>query len=392
MKYTSASLHSQLPSLLVDPAELENLMTPLLAIYPDIVDSNIKVTLGVLNGKTDRWQPHLKTAKLSNTMKQFCQHGVKQFKCATTLEMLIACQAGAKEVLLSYPSMGTRARRVREIATMYPQVRISATIEDAEQVKQWKGSSVALYIDINPGMNRTGIDQKRIADIVALATSIRREGIEFMGLHYYDGHNRQPDLEERKAAAYPGYEQLLRIAESVRETKIQVDMLITSGTPALPCAASFPGFRDGSILHRVSSGTVVYGDLLSASQLPEEWGYRFGALVIASVISHPTPGLITCDAGHKAVSSDAGLPNCTVLGHPELEPQRPSEEHLPIRVPEGVPVPGIGEILYLVPKHICPTVNNFDLALLVRNRKIIEIARVSARGRESQRLAVLPKR
>jgi D-serine deaminase-like pyridoxal phosphate-dependent protein len=92
--------------------------------------------------------------------------------------------------------------------------------------------------------------------------------------------------------------------------------------------------------------------------------------------------MITCDAGHKTVSADAGVPTCVVLGHPELEPLTPSEEHLPMRVTGNGDVPGIGEVLYLVPRHVCPTVNNFDDALIVSAGKLIAVESVSARGRE----------
>jgi D-serine deaminase-like pyridoxal phosphate-dependent protein len=71
-----------------------------------------------------------------------------------------------------------------------------------------------------------------------------------------------------------------------------------------------------------------------------------------------------------------------VVGHPEFEPQAPSEEHLPIRINGGT-VPHIGDQLYLLPRHICPTVNNFDQAMIVRGGKIVGLAPVSARGRES---------
>ena len=33
---------------------------------------------------------------------------------------------------------------------------------------------------------------------------------------------------------------------------------------------------------------------------------------LATVISHPIDGIVTCDAGHKSVSADAGIPSCTV--------------------------------------------------------------------------------
>lgn len=388
MTNNDRKVHSQLLDLSLHPDQLIRILTPALAIYPDMVQSNITVTLDLLGGNAEHWQPHVKTAKLQSTMRLLCDRGVKQFKCATTLEMLIACQAGAEEVLMAYPCIGTRASRVREIALAYPHVRICATVENNTQVDQWQGSLISLYIDINPGMNRTGIDQGATAEIVALASHIRQVGLEFAGLHYYDGQNRQADLEFRKAECYTGYDQLLRIIQALTDADLPVQTLITSGTPALPSALSFPGFQRKSLVHRVSPGTIVYNDLSSLSQLPDGWDYRFAAIVIASVISHPAPGLITCDAGHKAVSSDAGFPNCIVLGHPELEPQHPSEEHLPIRVASGAPVPPIGEFLYLVPRHVCTTINNFDSALLVRGGKIVEVAAVSARGRESPLLPV----
>jgi len=47
----------------------------------------------------------------------------------------------------------------------------------------------------------------------------------------------------------------------------------------------------------------------------------------------------------------------------------------------------VGEALYLLPRHICPTVNNFDCALLVRDGRIESMEKVSARGREAPLLA-----
>jgi D-serine deaminase-like pyridoxal phosphate-dependent protein len=69
------------------------------------------------------------------------------------------------------------------------------------------------------------------------------------------------------------------------------------------------------------------------------------------------------------------------MGHPELTPIGPSEEHLPMQVSSGA-VPALGKVLYLIPRHVCPTVNNFDAALLVRNGEIQSVEKVSARGRE----------
>jgi hypothetical protein len=87
--------------------------------------------------------------------------------------------------------------------------------------------------------------------------------------------------------------------------------------------------------------------------------------VLSTVVSHPATSRITCDAGHKTVSADSGVPTCAVIGHAGLIPARPSEEHLPIDVTQAASIPGIGETVYLVPRHVCPTVNNFDHAIIV---------------------------
>jgi len=156
--------------------------------------------------------------------------------------------------------------------------------------------------------------------------------------------------------------------------------LITAGTPTFPASLSYAGFSN-RLIHRISPGTIVYSDATCLAQLPASYGYAPAALVLTRVVSHPHDGIITCDAEHKAVSADAGIPTCVVLGHSGMSPLSPSEEHLPIRVTNGTSTP-VGEALYLLPRHICPTVNNFDSALLVRDGRVAAVEKVSARGRE----------
>jgi D-serine deaminase-like pyridoxal phosphate-dependent protein len=127
-------------------------------VYPEIVASNIARTLQLLRGDADRWRPHIKTAKLAYTLRMIIERGVRSFKCATTLELLVACYSGVDDVLVAYPVVGANARRVLEIANQFPRVRISVLVENEEQVRQWRGSSVGVFVDINPGMNRTGVE------------------------------------------------------------------------------------------------------------------------------------------------------------------------------------------------------------------------------------------
>ncbi len=363
--------------------DADTILTPALAVYTEIVDANIATTIKLLGGDAGRWRPHVKTAKLASIIERFISHGIKQFKCSTTLELLTSLASGAEDVLLAYPVVGANARRAREIASEYGDRKISALIENSAQIEAWRSSGVGLFIDVNPGMNRTGVEQERAGQVIALAHAVESAGLRFRGLHYYDGHMSKYGLDEREAAAHKGYDRLIELVGELESAGLAVEEVITAGTPAFPCTLSYDRFRDAGFVHRASPGTIVYGDMTSLAQLPEEYGYRPAAIVVSTVVSHPSAGIFTCDAGHKTVSADAGVPTCAVLGRADCKPLRPSEEHLPVETSAGSTLPRLGETIYLVPRHVCPTVNNFDHALIVVAGEVQGVERVSARGREA---------
>jgi D-serine deaminase-like pyridoxal phosphate-dependent protein len=82
------------------------------------------------------------------------------------------------------------------------------------------------------------------------------------------------------------------------------------------------------------------------------------------------------------VSADAGVPTCKVVGRPSLTATTPSEEHLPIH---GDPrdLPQVGDLIELVPRHVCPTVNLYDAAILVEPEGVNRLIEVEARGHAS---------
>jgi D-serine deaminase-like pyridoxal phosphate-dependent protein len=360
----------------------ENILTPTLVIYRNLVKHNIARIVSLLDGDPTRWRPHLKTVKLQSMTRLLVDAGVTSAKCATTLELVMACQAGMQDVLVAYPHNGENARRVAEIAGEFPEVRISAIVESEKQLQEWKDTAVELFIDIDAGMNRTGIDRSHCRPIEQLADAIRAAGLRFRGLHFYDGNTAESDLTERTKRAHERYGDLLAIVAAMDTKGISIGEVVTSGTPALPCSLSYPPLWKGSFVHRVSPGTVVYNDASSLDQLPEAYGLAPAVAVVTRIISHPKPGIATCDAGHKSVSVDSGVPNCVTLGYPELRALKPSEEHLPFEVEGALDGPAIGTVLYLIPRHVCPTVNNFDRAAVVEHGEVIGVEPVTARGRE----------
>jgi D-serine deaminase-like pyridoxal phosphate-dependent protein len=359
---------------------IEGIRTPALVIDLDAVESNLSATLRLLGGAASRWRPHLKTAKLDLVMRRIRARGVEQAKAATPLELETACRAGFGDVLLAHPVTGPKLAMVWRIADAFPDTAVSALIEAAGMIAEWRGSRVGLFIDLNSGMDRTGalLDADHV---VALARAIADAGLRFAGLHCYDGHAAGFEPSEAERRVHEGYERVRALVERLAESGIATPEVVTAGTPAFPHAMSYRGFAATDTLHRVSPGTVVYNDRNSLKQLPRDAGYRPAALVLSTVVSHPGAARFCADAGHKSVSADAGVPTCEVLGHPEYLPRHPSEEHLPVDVPAGVPLPARGQTLWLLPSHVCPTVNNFDYAVIVSGGSVHTVERVTARGR-----------
>jgi len=358
----------------------EAIRTPALVIDLDVVDANLAATLRLLGGAVSRWRPHLKTAKLELIMRRIRESGVEQAKVSTPLELETACRAGFNDVVLAHPVTGPKLAMVRRLAEDFPGTAVSALIEDAGMIADWRGSRVGLFIDLNSGMDRTGT-LLEAGHVVALARAIGGAGLRFAGLHCYDGHAAGFEPSEAKRRVHEGYDRVLALVERLGEAGIATPEVVTAGTPAFPHAMSYRGFAGTGTLHRVSPGTVVYNDRTSLRQLPPDAGYRPAALVLSTVVSHPAAARFCADAGHKSVSADAGVPTCEVLGHPEYTPRQPSEEHLPVDVPAGAPLPARGQTLWLLPSHVCPTVNNFDYAVIVSGGSVQREERVTARGR-----------
>jgi D-serine deaminase-like pyridoxal phosphate-dependent protein len=217
--------------------------------------------------------------------------------------------------------------------------------------------------------------EERIAELARLA------GDRFRGLHFYDGQDHGSDARARRASAHAGYARLVRIASSLVGRGLPVGEIVTSGTPSFLHAAQYEPLRtiEGTV-HRMSPGTVVYHDLRTEREITE-LDLRPAALVLSRVVSLPSPGIATCDAGSKSIAAEAGDPCAFVVGRPGLRALRPSEEHLPLAIDAG-PAPRRGELLWLVPRHVCPTVNLAEDAVLVDEGQHCRIVSVGARAHD----------
>ena len=224
---------------------IDQVLTPALVIYPDLLPPTSRGPCSCSAATPIAACGEQRERERREKRRDESERSVRNFKCATTLELLVACRAGAADVLLAYPVVGANAGRVRELAALFTDVRISVLAENEEQVRQWRGSGIGVFLDINPGMNRTGIEQSHGDEVIKLARSIQDAGLEFRGLHYYDGQYGGMSETERTAAAHAGYDLLLQLVNEIRHSGMIVPEVITAGTPTFPSSLTYEGFRGG---------------------------------------------------------------------------------------------------------------------------------------------------
>ena len=353
---------------------LDNTDTPALVLYKERIQQNIHRALSLIKNP-DHLRPHVKTNKIAEVCRMMMDAGIRKFKCATIAEAEMLGMIEAKDVLLAYQPVGPKASRLLDLQLHYPATQFSCLVDNIDSAKNLSGlfaeagAKIRVFVDLNTGMNRTGIRPTEAEDLLESLKAL--PSLFIAGVHAYDGHLTEPNValrNEQCETAFSGVNAFLEYFEQ------------RMGRPAIVVAggsATFPMHLKRNV--ECSPGTFVFWDWGYSQQYPDQ-PFDFAALVLTRVISIVSDTLITTDLGYKSVASENPLPRVHFLNAPQAKPLSQSEEHLSLQVPDSSCFQ-IGDVLYGVPVHICPTVALYEQSLVVENRQIKDSWRVIARDR-----------
>jgi D-serine deaminase-like pyridoxal phosphate-dependent protein len=343
--------------------DIDKLDTPALVVYPHRIAQNIDM-LKYMIDDVFRLRPHVKTFKNKEVARLMMDAGITKFKCATIAEAEMLAMAGATDVLLAYQPVGPKIGRLMRLIISYPNTNFSCLVDNEESAANISAAVVKnsiridVYIDMNVGMNRTGISSPNKALLLYMHCN-SMPGINRIGIHAYDGHIHDLDIQYRTEHCNNAYEVINKLQSAIKERGYPDPVIIAGGTPTFAIHAKRKGIE-------VSAGTFVYWDRGYQQSFPEET-FLAAALVVARVISLPTPTTICIDCGHKAVAPENELgKRIYFLNAPELKMVSQSEEHLVAEAGEGHGYK-IGDVLYGLPWHICPTVSQYERAITIEN-------------------------
>lgn len=317
-----------------------------------------------------RWQPHIKTHKCSDIVAMCLARGISHFKCATLEELQRIAHAAQQknqqaQVLCSYPFYGSQWQDARAMSRELSKVSVTWLIDNPEHlhhITQAEGAThhpLKLALDVDLGMHRSGTSPN------SWKAYLQEHAHRFLSgphnistLHAYQGHLSWTERDE----AHAGYDRLMELY-ALSQTLGFAPSILSSGSHSYAHALEHPGLSKLGQKSRVSPGTIVLSDLNSRDAL-EDLGLHFGALVASRIIS-VAQDRITLDAGSKALSPDIQNNIAQIIGHPQWRSVFQHEEHLVMRRHEPAQPLKPGDIVWLLPSHVCTTVNLYGYATML---------------------------
>jgi len=352
-------------------------ISPSLLVYPDRIRHNIEVMLRMAGGP-ENLRPHIKTHKNAEIIALQLEKGITKFKCATIAEAELLADCGAADVLLAMQPVGANQERYVTLMKKYANVKFAtlvdnqATMNQLGELARQHDTKISLYIDLNVGMHRTGITPGKEA--LELYRSVSEHPhLEIIGLHTYDGHLRNSDVNIRKSDCDEAFKTVLELKNTIVEAGLPEPILVAGGSPTFP----FHCKRDKVI---ASPGTTLLWDAGYGGLFPE-MDFLPAAVLFTRIISKPKAGIVCFDLGHKSIAPEMNFPRVKFLTLDHGKQIKQSEEHLVVEY-DDLKISNVGDEHYAIPMHICPTVAKYDSLLVVENGTISKEWKVVARNQK----------
>ena len=353
----------------------EDLISPSLLVYPKRIRRNIELMIEMAGG-TEKLRPHIKTHKMEELVRIQQSYGIQKFKCATIAEAELLGVCEAEDVLLTMQPVGSQISRYFKLLKNYPKTNFSTLVDNHATLNQMvdlaknEGFTISLWLDINNGMNRTGISPGKKAEELFLKMD-ENHFINAKGFHVYDGHIHIANVEDRKLKCDEDFQSVLALKYSLNKKGVDVESIVAGGSITFPIHLQREGVE-------VSPGTPILWDAGYGTRY-KDLNFLPAATLFSRVVRNPTEKTTCLDLGHKAVASEMQFPRVQFLGDTDIQQLDQHEEHLVI---ENTNEFEIGDQLYALPIHICPTVTKYCKVQVVEQNKIIDNWTVIARDHQ----------
>jgi D-serine deaminase-like pyridoxal phosphate-dependent protein len=343
--------------------------TPCAVIDMDRVERNIARIQAACDAAGLANRPHIKTHKSPMLAKLQIAAGAKGITCQKLGEAEVMADAGIDDILISYNLIGDE--KMARLGALQAKAKVtvaadnSVVIAGLPQAAATSGRPLSVVVECDTGRNRAGVETP--AEAVALARGIAgAKGLTFAGFMLYPTETGWVEAQQFFDEALAG----------VRAYGLDATMVSTGGTPNLKNVGKLKGATE----HR--PGTYIYNDRMQVAAGVASWD-DCALNIYSTVVSRAGPDRGILDAGSKTLTSDTGGldGHGLILEHPQAKIARFAEEHGFLDLTRSNTRPNVGDVVRIVPNHVCVVVNMMDEVVMVRGDEIIGTLPVAARGK-----------
>ncbi len=344
--------------------------TPAVVIDLDRVDRNIARIQAICDKAGVANRPHIKTHKSPVLAKLQQQAGAKGITAQKLGEAEVMAEGGLDDILISYNILGEE--KTGRLGALLKRVDVAVaadnptTIEGLSHAGQVAGRPLGVVIECDTGRKRAGVETA--AEAIQLAKLIKdRPDLDFRGFLFYPTEKSWPQTQRFHDEALAG----------VRALGLTPVIVSTGGTPNLENVGKLKGATE----HR--AGTYIFNDRMmvacGAATLDD-----CALSVYATVVSRAAPERGILDSGSKTLTADpgGGLDGYgLILEYPQARISAFAEEHGFLDLARTNERPKVGDVVRVIPNHVCVVVNMVDRLVAVRGGDIVDVLPVAARGK-----------
>lgn len=362
----------------ITTAQLE---TPVPVVDLDRMDRNLDRVAAYAKEHGLSLRPHVKTHKSPRIAAEQLRRGAGGLTCATPFEAQVM-SAVAGDLLVAYPPVG--AARVHHLISAASDARLTVALDSREAVDVLAAAArdakreVSVYVELDLGMHRVGVSSPDEA--IALARRARDAGLGFAGIAFYPGHVRER-VDEQGAALAALSMRLDDALARFHDAGVPPRVVSGGSTPTLFRSHELRGVTE------IRPGTYVFNDRTTAAIDACAWD-DCALTVLATVVSTAVTGQAVIDAGSKALGREpmrGGSPEAggfgALMDRPEVAVRSMSEEHGILDLSHTDWRPAVGDVVRVVPNHVCIVVHLNDVVFGVRGDDVETSWPVAARGR-----------
>jgi D-serine deaminase-like pyridoxal phosphate-dependent protein len=354
---------------------LNELDTPALLLELDALEHNIAKMAAHFRDRNIQWRPHAKAFKCPAIAHKLQKAGAIGVTVAKVSEAEVMASGGITDILIAHLVVGPS--KVGRLAALQKQADVKVTVDHPEHLAQLSeaaqaaGVSIGVLVDVDLGMNRTGVPTGK--DALALCRQVSASaGLRFDGLMGYEGHTLLiADPTEKRVAIASAIAKLLEARELVETAGHACRIISAGGSGSYQYTADIAGITE------IQAGGGIFA-CQYYSRMCQVEGHIPAIRVLATVVSRPARDRAVLDIGQKSVSQYQTPP--VLLDYPDCRVTGLSAEHAIISVDSQNGLP-IGEKVQVVPGYSDFTFVLHDRALGLRRGRVEAVWDLLGRGK-----------